>query len=214
MSRILLLGGVVVLALVASAGWGWRIAAKRRALPCPPWLILLLENPYTEALAGAKTLLDRAAVEEGMRVLDIGSGPGRLTLPAAERVGPSGSVLALDIQPEMVRRLQERLAAGGIDSVEVVLGGVGDGKIEGNGFDRAFLVTVLGEIVEKQRGLEEIYQALKVGGILSITEVFPDPHYQSRATVRRLAEGAGFRLVEEIGTWLAFTMNFQKPGNP
>jgi len=46
---------------------------------------------------------------------------------------------------------------------------------------------------------------------LSIGEMLPDPHYQSKAAVKRLAEGAGFRLQSvEGGMWL-FTANFVKP---
>jgi hypothetical protein len=42
--------------------------------------------------------------------------------------------------------------------------------------------------------------------------MFPDPHYQSRSTVKRLAEKAGFRLQSLQGDWRLFTANFVKPG--
>jgi ubiquinone/menaquinone biosynthesis C-methylase UbiE len=145
-----------------------------------------------------------------MRVLDVGSGPGRLTLPLAEQVGTEGTVVALDIQPQMLDRLQQRLEDRGLGNVQTMLGGVGQGDLEADDFDRAFLVTVLGEIVEKEKAMEEIHAALKRGGLLSVTEVFPDPHYQSRKRVRELAEAAGFRLQAQFGTWLAFTLNFRK----
>lgn len=61
-------------------------------------------------------------------------------------------------------------------------------------FDRAWLVTVLGEVPAREAALREVYKALKLGGVLSIAEVIPDPHYQNQSTVRRLAEGAGFRF--------------------
>jgi predicted methyltransferase len=75
-------------------------------------------------------------------------------------------------------------------------------------------VTVLGEIVDQAAALCEIYDALKPGGIFSVTEVLPDPHYQSRARVRRLAESVGFRFDQLTGPWYAFTMNFCKPQEP
>lgn len=78
-------------------------------------------------------------------------------------------------------------------------------------YNRAFLTTVLGEIPERENALQEIFSALKPGGILSVTEVLIDPHYQSRATVRRLAEQVGFRLAQEWGTALNFTMHLAKP---
>jgi hypothetical protein len=48
--------------------------------------------------------------------------------------------------------------------------------------------------------------------VLSITEMFPDLHYQSLSTVKRLAEEAGFRLQSVQGGWWLFTANFVKPG--
>ena len=73
-----------------------------------------------------------------------------------------------------------------------------------------FLCTVLGEIPDREAALRQCYTALKPGGSLSITEIFPDPHYQSRATVQQLAEAAGFRLQATHGPWYFFTANFIK----
>lgn len=209
MSTALTIVAVLVLIVVLS-GLLWRFASKHKAMPCPSWLSLLLENPYVEWLAGSDLLLDRAHVEPGMWVLDVGSGPGRLSLPAAARVGPAGRVVALDIQPSMIHKLNERIKERGVSNLETILGGIGEGKVPPAAFDRALLVSVLGEIPDKTRALREIYTALKPGGILSTTEVFPDPHYQTRTTVRKLAQAAGFSLVESFGNWLAFTMNFRK----
>jgi predicted methyltransferase len=55
------------------------------------------------------------------------------------------------------------------------------------------------------------YRALKPGGVLSITEMFGDPHYQSRSVVERLAVEAGFRLQSFRGGWWLFTADFVKP---
>jgi ubiquinone/menaquinone biosynthesis C-methylase UbiE len=164
------------------------------------------------ALAGSRLLLDRAGVASGMAVIDVGSGPGRLAIPAAERVGPHGRVVALDLQSTMIRRLKERVSARGIGNVQLLLGGAGEGLMPLDEFDRAFLVTVLGEIVDQGAALLEVHNALKPGGILSITEVLPDPHFQSQRRVQKLAEAAGFEFKQVVGPWYAFTMNFSKPG--
>jgi len=205
---------VLIVALAAAAlvaaGLFWRHAARRRPLPCPAWLIPLLENPYMEWQAGSRVLLERAAVQPGMWVLDVGAGPGRLALPAAERVGPAGRVVALDLQPAMLRRLERRVAERGLTNLDTILAGAGEGRLPSAAFDRALLVTVLGEIRDKAAALREIHGALKPGGLLSVTEVLPDPHYQSRAAVRRMAEAAGFRVGDAHGTWVAFTLNLVK----
>jgi predicted methyltransferase len=69
---------------------------------------------------------------------------------------------------------------------------------------------VLGEIPEQEAALQEIYQALKPGGILSVTEVIFDPHFQSRESVQRVAGRVGFREAGFFGKRLAYTMHFEK----
>src|SRR5260370_14343785 len=88
---------------------------------------------------------------------------------------------------------------------------VGEGKLGRNRFDRSLLVTVLGEIPDREAALREIFDALKPGGILSVTEVIFDPQFQSRPTVVRLARSAGFREKACHGNRIAFTFNFEKP---
>ncbi len=188
-----------------------RLLSRRQSMPCPAWLSILLENPYMNSVAGAEKILDRMVLEPGMKVLDVGCGPGRLTIPAAKQVGSAGSVVALDIQPEMLNRLHERITAQNLTNIQTIQAGAGDGAVPHDTFDRALLVTVLGEIPDRQAALAEIFTALKPGGILSITEALPDPHYQSRSQLRKLAQTVGYEEQSCTGNWIAFTMNFVKP---
>ena len=57
-----------------------------------------------------------------------------------------------------------------------------------------FLCAALGEIPDRAAAVVQSYRALKPGGVLSITEMFGDPHYQSRSVVKRFAEEGGFRI--------------------
>jgi ubiquinone/menaquinone biosynthesis C-methylase UbiE len=202
-----LLATGIALALIVAAGLVWRWAAW----PCPAWLVPLLENPYFDTVAGAERLLARAGVRPGMRVLDAGCGPGRLTVPAARRVGPSGRVVALDVQPRMLAKLAARVEAERLENVELVQGGLGDGKLPVETFDAALLVTVLGEISDPAAALREIHRSLRPGGVLSVTEVLPDPHYQRLSRVRALAAGAGFREAELARGWVSYTLNLVRP---
>jgi ubiquinone/menaquinone biosynthesis C-methylase UbiE len=197
----------MVLALIVGIGLVWRFAAW----PCPAWLVPLLENPYFGAVAGAETVLERAGIRPGLRVLDAGCGPGRLSVPASARVGPSGRIVALDIQAGMLARLERRVKQHGLANVELLRAGLGDGKLASDEFDVALLVTVLGEIPDKPAALREIRRALRPGGVLSITEVLPDPHYQRAARVRRLVAEAGLRELAFFPGWLSYTLNAEKP---
>ena len=201
----------IILGTVTLTGIGLLIRRWYPRMPCPSSLSFLLENPFMNRVAGAQLLLDRAGITPGMRVLDVGCGPGRITLPAAQRVGLNGEVVALDIQPAMLQRLQKKLEAQKVTNVRLLQAGAGEGKTELETFDRAFLVTVLGEIPDKTAALSEIYNALKPGGILSITEVFPDPDIQTPGAIRKLAQEVGFEVDGKMGSFPAFTMNLLKP---
>ena len=200
------IASLIVLALVVAIALVWRSAAW----PCPAWLVPLLENPYVEAVAGATTILERAGIRPGMRVLDAGCGPGRLTVPASMMVGPPGQTVSVDIQRRMLQMLRDRIEEKGLTNIELVLAGLGEGRLAANEFDIALLVTVLGEIPDKAAALREINQCLRPDGVLSITEV-PDPHYQGLSHVRRLVADSGFLELAIFQGCLSYTLNVSKP---
>ncbi len=199
--------GLIILFVLA-----WRLASRRYSLPCPVWLrwLVELDNPFTETNR-AEVIIRHLDLQPGMQVLDIGCGPGRLTIPLARQVGSQGQVLAIDLQPGMLRRAQEKAQAANLSNIQFLQVGVGEGKLQVDGADRALLVTVLGEILNREAALREIFDALKSGGILSVTEIIFDPHYQSRDTVSRLAGTVGFREKAFFGNRTAFTLNLVKP---
>jgi ubiquinone/menaquinone biosynthesis C-methylase UbiE len=190
----------------------WRFASRRHSFPCPVWLSWLVEfdNPFAK-IDRSDVIIEHLDLQPGMTVLDIGCGPGRLTIPVARRVGPQGQVLAIDVQPGMLRRAQDKAKAANLTNIRFQEAAVGEGKLAPNQSDRALLVTVLGEIPDRQAALKEIFAALKPGGILSITEIIFDPHYQRRSTILRLAAAVGFREKSFFGNWIAFTLNLEKP---
>jgi SAM-dependent methyltransferase len=205
----ILLGLVGIIGLVAVI---WRVGSRRRSVPCPVWLrwLVELDNPFTKTNRAA-VIVERLELEPGMAVLDAGCGPGRLAIPIARQVGPQGEVVAMDIQAGMLERAREKAAAANLANIRFLEGGLGEGKLGRNRFDRSVLVTVLGEIPDRQAALGEIFDALKPGGILSVTELIFDPHFQSRSTVERLARSVGFRERAFHGSRIAFTLSLQKP---
>lgn len=73
-----------------------------------------LQDPMDAALSAVNALLlARAAPGPGEAVLEIGCGAGATTLAFAERVGPAGSVLAVDISPPLLARARDRAANHG-----------------------------------------------------------------------------------------------------
>jgi ubiquinone/menaquinone biosynthesis C-methylase UbiE len=190
----------------------WRFASRRRSLPCPAWLSWLVEvdNPFAKT-SRAAVIVENLDLGPGMMVLDIGCGPGRVAVPIAKRVA-NGQVVAVDIQPGMLKRAQEKARREAVTNIRFVHACAGEGKLERNYFDRALLVVVLGEIPDRTAALSEIFAVLKPGGTLSVTEMIFDPHYQSRKVVEQLAHAVGFRAKRFFGNGIAFTLNLEKPG--
>jgi ubiquinone/menaquinone biosynthesis C-methylase UbiE len=202
---------VTVIATVTLIFVGWRWASRVWSLPCPSLVGWALESSFYERITGTAKTLDRIGLKPGQRVLEVGPGPGRLLIPAARRVLPGGEVVGIDIQPGMVERLKERANAATLTNLTAILGDATQPIVPEASFDLALLVTTLGEIPDRAAALAQCFRALKSGGILSVSEMLPDPHYQSKATVKRLAEATGFQLQSvEGGMWL-FTANFVKP---
>ncbi len=167
------------------------------------WLLLIQ--------AGNRLTKRQLALQPGMHVLDVGCGSGRFTIPMAQQVGSKGSVLGIDIDARKLQRAEQHLQQASIKNVRFERVGAGEGKLPHDQFDRALLFAVLGELSDREATLAEIFQALKSGGILCITEGFLDPHYQSQEQVRSFAQAVGFVEERCAGNRWLFTMNFLKP---
>jgi ubiquinone/menaquinone biosynthesis C-methylase UbiE len=200
----------VILATIA-LGLGWLLWSRRGAA-CPTWLAWLVEldNPFFKNNS-ASSIISHLDIKPGMAVLDCGCGPGRLTIPLARVVGPDGEVTAFDLQEGMLERVRAKAAQEGLGNIRTVLGAAGTGRLEPCRFDRAVLINVLGEVPDKSALLRELFDCIKPGGLLCVTEVIADPDFQSRRTVAGLGRQAGF--IEEAlhGSRLAYSMLFRKP---
>jgi ubiquinone/menaquinone biosynthesis C-methylase UbiE len=189
----------------------WRLYSQRKSMPCPSWLrwMVELDNPFTRTNRAA-TILGHLDVHSGMIVGDIGCGPGRVTIPLAKAVGPEGEVVAVDVQSGMLGRVRQKAEAAGLTNITFLQAGIGEGKLGRDRFDRAVLVTVLGEIPDQEAAMREIHAAMKPEGILSVTEVIFDPHFQGRSTVTGVARAVGFTEKTFLGNRIAYTIHLVK----
>ncbi len=202
---------LVLLAIVGAFALGWRWASRKWSLPCPSLLAWSLDNSLVQRSPLTLKTLDRIGFRPGEKVLEIGPGPGRLLIPAAMRVLPGGECVGIDIQAKKIERLRKNGEKARVTNLTVILGDAAQPHVPEATFDLAFLCTTLGEIPDRSAALAQCHRALKPGGRLSITEVILDLHYQSRSTVQRLAEGAGFRFQSIEGGWWFYTAKFIKP---
>jgi ubiquinone/menaquinone biosynthesis C-methylase UbiE len=147
-------------------------------------------------------------LKPGMVVADIGAGVGYMSFKMARKVGESGKVYAVDIQPGMIAQLNESAKREKITNVVPVLGATADPKLPNGQIDLAIMVDVYHELSEPQRMLQNIRRALKPAGRLVLLEYrAEDPsipinpsHKMSVAQVRQELEAEGYKIVEVIET--------------
>lgn len=196
-----------------------RLAARSgKSAPCPASLTWLVNNPIRRWYM--RPVLDRVGIRPGERVLELGPGPGTFTVDAARRVGPEGRLIAVDIQPEMIAQVEERVREARLTNVETHVANAYDLPLDDESVDRAFLITVLPEIPDQGRALAELRRVLrspeptegKLGGVLSITEEFSDPDYPFPFETIRRVEAAGFSLERRFGNFWLYTVNFRRDG--
>src|SRR5262245_33011211 len=114
--------------------------------------------------------LDVLKIAKGVSVADIGAGSGYMTVRLAKRVGPTGTVFANDLQPQMLEMLRRRLDKEKIANVTLVQGTVDDPKLPPGSVDLELMVDVYHEFSQPQAMLRGLRQALKPGGRLGLLE--------------------------------------------
>ena len=151
---------------------------------CPWWLAYLFDLPGRRLLQSPKKLC-RPYVREGMVVLDVGCGLGFATLDLARLVGPSGKVLAVDLQPRMLSGLTRRAGRVGLaDRIETRLCAPDDlGLSEAVDFAVAF--NMVHETPDQSAFLAQVSRLLKPGASFLIVE--PSFHVSEEELVATIA---------------------------
>jgi ubiquinone/menaquinone biosynthesis C-methylase UbiE len=114
-------------------------------------------------------LLDVAGITAGMRVLDVGTGIGDVAFLVAERVGPQGSVVGIDMNPALLEVAQERAQATGITNVTFRQTELSQVALSDQ-FDAIVGRLILLYIQDRAALLRRLSQRLKSGGILAFEE--------------------------------------------
>ena len=123
------------------------------------------EPTISAGLANATDMMmDMAGIRPGMRVLDVACGAGDLTIRLAERVGPSGSVVASDISPIMLILLQGNVERTGLRNIETLECAVEDLTEADGPFDAVICRMSLVLFPSTANALEAIHRMLKPGG--------------------------------------------------
>ena len=167
---------------------------------CPWWMGYLLISPIRRWLRGQDpATIIGPYIREGMTVLEPGPGMGYFTLELARRVGASGKVVAVDIQPKMISALKRRAAKAGLaDRIETRLAApesLGIDDLAGR-VDVTLAFALVHEMPDAAKFFVEAAKASRPGGVLLLAE--PAGHVKKDAFEKELKQAAeaGFIISE------------------
>ena len=163
-----------------------------------------LTRPERDAEEQPDRVVRELEIKPGSTIADLGAGVGYFTWRLADAVGPTGKVIAVDIQPGMIERLRQNLAERGITNVQPVLASEEDPRLPPNSVDLVLLVDVYHELQQPERTMAHVRRALKADGRLVLIEYRKeDPdipihplHKMTVGEVRQEIEPIGFRFDE------------------
>ncbi len=116
---------------------------------------------------GARTV-ELMQLVRGARVLDVGCGTGSSALPAAQRVGPEGTVLGIDIAHNMVFRAQAKARARGLDNVQFECLDMADLVFPDGAFDAVIGVFSIFFVDDMEAQIARLWRMLAPGGKLAL----------------------------------------------
>jgi ubiquinone/menaquinone biosynthesis C-methylase UbiE len=157
--------------------------------------LMAAEFRIRDLLWPRRAILEEAGIGPDMCVLDYGCGPGSYVVPAAEMVGRSGKVYALDLHPLAIASVRKLSLRKRLTNVLTICShcqtGLADGEV-----DVVLLYDVLHDVRDPGPLLDELHRVLKPKGVLSVS----DHHLRESGIVSLLTRGDLFRLLS-AGKW-------------
>jgi ubiquinone/menaquinone biosynthesis C-methylase UbiE len=171
----------------------------------PKAYIALLDDPARDAYQKPHEVVMALALKEGERIADIGAGSGYFSLRFTHHVGAGGQVLAVDINPDMIVHLNQRIRDDRVENIRTILSLPDDPLLAGASVDRVFICETWHHIENHPPYLARLKKVLKPGGQVIIidfqktpTPVGPPAEMRvAREDVVKEFEQNGFRLVKE-----------------
>ena len=165
-----------------------------------------LERSSREAEESPSKLMNALKLRPGMAVADVGAGSGYFTRRIARRIGASGIVYAVDIQPEMLKILKANMERRGLTNYRLVQGTEKDPKLAEGSVDLAILVDVYHEFAFPHEMMTAIRKALKPGGRVVLVEYRGEDewvpikplHKMTQSQVKKEAAAQGFKWIEAL----------------
>jgi len=147
-----------------------------------------------------------AAMRPGEIVVDLGSGAGFHCFLAAQRVGPDGWVVGVDMTHEMLKKARDNAASAGFANVEFRLGEIEHLPIADNTADVVISNCVINLVPDKEQVYREALRVLKPGGRIAVSDVVnlaPLPAELARDEALLCGCIAGAASADQLQQWLA-----------
>jgi ubiquinone/menaquinone biosynthesis C-methylase UbiE len=166
------------------------------------WLI----RNKREREEASSLMREKLELKPGMMICDLGCGNGYHTIPMAQSVAPDGKVYGSDVQPEMLKMLEDRARATGASNIVPLLGLYHDARLPENTFDLILLVDVYHEFSHPVQMLAGIRKALKPEGQVVFVEfrseddsvpIKPE-HKMTKAQLTKELVANGFKVTKEF----------------
>ena len=159
----------------------------------------IFDSPGREKRLQIDRVMDILGIVPGKTVADIGAGSGWFTVRAAQRVGKSGTVYAVDINPEAIRYIEERAQKEQLLNVKTILGKPDNPVLPADAIDSVLLLKTYHEVAEPVALLRNLRASLRPGGKIGIIDRNGngEDHGVNRDIVLHEAAQAGYRLLEQ-----------------
>jgi predicted methyltransferase len=155
-----------------------------------------LDTPDRQRWQKPDEVVRALALAPGAAVADVGAGTGYFSARLAKAVGAEGRVFATDVQDEMIRALEARIARDGLENVTVVRAAFDDPTLPPGCCDLALLANVYKEIAKRPAYLRRLAPVLRDGGRIAIIDFRPDAPGLGPPREARLPEA---QVVAELG---------------
>jgi predicted methyltransferase len=173
-----------------------------------PGGIAWLERAERETEEQPQRVIDALEIKPGQTVADLGAGSGYYSFRIAPLVGPTGKVLAIDIEPTMLEAIAQRASREHVANIATVRSSERDPNLAAHSVDLLFMVDVYHELEYPYEVMSKVREALKPGGRVALIEYrAEDPevmikpvHKMSERQVRREMQAAGFQHVKTVRT--------------
>jgi SAM-dependent methyltransferase len=160
--------------------------------------LTIFDSPGRDERLQINRVMDILGIAPGKSVADIGAGSGWFTVRAARRVGGSGLVYAVDINPEAVRYIGERAQKEQVKNVKTILSKADDPMLPAGSVDAVLMLKTYHEVAAPVTLLRNLRGALRPGAKVGIIDRNGngEDHGVGRDVVLGEAKEAGYRLIE------------------